>query len=197
TGVAIAVLIDGQNTESALQFTADVSDLLVENGIDGAVGGELPVGSAVAQTFEEERIPQILAAGIAIFLVAMLVLRSPIKAMRIAIGTIAIGIAVDGLATIIGGRGVNTAPSVLLGMGFTADYLSHASADHVSTRQDTAARWWAAFSSGCVFLLVGMSNFPPARNSGQLLSLAILLSVALATCLSLLYQPSEKFECEE
>ena len=50
--------------------------------------------------------------------------------MRIAIGTVAIGLAVDGLASITGVRGVGTAPAVLLGMGFAAEYLAHASSGH-------------------------------------------------------------------
>lgn len=197
TGVAIAVMLDAQDSDGALLFSKDARDLLDVNGFEGEIGGDLPVGAEVAQSFEEERMTQILAAGVAIFLVSFIVLRSPKRAARIAIGTIAIGAAVDGLATIIGGRGVNTAPSVLLGMGFTADYLSHATADHVATRKDTLARWWAAMSSGCVFLLVGFSVFPPARNAGRLLSVSILLSVILATCLSLMYQESGHTDDEE
>jgi len=197
TGVAIAVMLDAQDSDGALLFSNDVNELLDMNGFEGQIGGDLPIGAEVAQSFEEERLTQILAAGLAIFLVSFIVLRSPKRAARIAIGTIAIGAAVDGLATLFGGRGVNTAPSVLLGMGFTADYLSHASAEHVSTRKDTAARWWAAFSSGCVFLLVAFTTFPPAKNAGRLLSVSILLSVILATCLSMMYQEKMHSDDEE
>lgn len=197
TGVAIAVMLDAKDSDGALLFSNDVDKLLEKNGFEGQIGGDLPIGAKVAQSFEEERLTQILAAGLAIFLVSFIVLRSPKRAARIAIGTIAIGAAVDGLATLFGGRGVNTAPSVLLGMGFTADYLSHASAEHVSTRKDTAARWWAAFSSGCVFLLVAFTTFPPAKNAGRLLSVSILLSVILATCLSMMYQEKMHSDDEE
>ncbi len=197
TGVAIAVMLDAKDSDGALLFSNDVDKLLENNGFEGEIGGDLPIGAGVAQSFEEERLTQILAAGLAIFLVSFIVLRSPKRAARIAIGTIAIGAAVDGLATLFGGRGVNTAPSVLLGMGFTADYLSHASAEHVSTRKDTAARWWAAFSSGCVFLLVAFTTFPPAKNAGRLLSVSILLSVILATCLSMMYQEKMHSDDEE
>lgn len=197
TGVAIAVMLDAQDSDGALVFSSDANKLLEANGFEGQIGGDLPIGAEVAQAFEEDRVIQILAAGVAIFLVSYIVLRSPKRAARIAIGTIAIGAAVDGLATLFGGRGVNTAPSVLLGMGFTADYLSHASAEHVSTRKDTAARWWAALSSGCVFLLVGFTTFPPAKNAGRLLSVSILLSVILATCLSLMYREKIHSDAEE
>ena len=83
--------------------------------------------------------------------------------MRISIGTIAVGAAVDGFASLIGERGVSTAPAVLLGMGFAADYLSHASAGHKETKSDNFARW---------------------GQTGQLLAISILLSVILATSLS-------------
>jgi hypothetical protein len=117
-----------------------------------------------------------------------------LKASRIAAGTVAIGIAVDGMASIIGSRGVHTAPAVLLGMGFAADYLSHASGDHYSTKQDNYARWGAAISSASIFILLGMANFPPARNTGRLLSISILFAVILATSLSLTYQINESEE---
>ncbi|HIF04242.1 MAG TPA: hypothetical protein EYQ80_02185 [Candidatus Poseidoniales archaeon] len=185
TGVAIAVLIDGENTDAALDFTSDVNALLDENGLQGEVGGDLPVGAEVARAFEEARVTQILLAGMAIFLVTWLVLDDYERAARIAIGTIAVGAAVDGMSGFLGGRGIFSAPAVLLGMGFAADYLAHASADHAPTRSDTAARWWSALTSISVFVLLGFATFPPARDSGQLLTISILFSVLLATCLSL------------
>ena len=122
--------------------------------------------------------------------------KSPEKSLRIAVGTIAVGIAVDGLASHFGGRGVNTAPAVLLGMGFAADYLSHASDKMHSWKQDTYARWGAAFTSGVVFLTVSFSKFPPAGNTGLLLSLTILISVLLATCLAFVSSNSQIQEDE-
>ena len=185
TGVAIAVLIDGENTDAALDFTSDVNALLDENGLQGEVGGDLPVGAEIARAFEEARVTQILLAGMAIFLVTWLVLDDYERAARIAIGTIAVGAAVDGMSGFLGGRGIFSAPAVLLGMGFAADYLAHASAEHAPTRSDTAARWWSALTSISVFVLLGFATFPPARDSGQLLTISILFSVLLATCLSL------------
>jgi hypothetical protein len=186
TGIVITVLIDSRNTEAALQFSDDVEQLLVENEIDGAIGGDMTVGAGLARTFEAGRVKQILSAGVMIFIVSYAVLRSPLRAARIAIGTIAIGGAIDGMASLFGGRSVTTAPAVLLGMGFTADYLSHASAEHSPTRLDNSARWLAALTSVSIFVIVAFANFPPARNTGQLLTASILLSVLLATCLSLI-----------
>jgi len=160
---------------------------MIENGMDGVIGGDLPVGAEAAQTFEKTRVTQILSAGVAIFLVALFALRVPIQAGRIAVGAVAIGAAVDGMASIFGGRGVNTALAVLLGMGFAADYLSHASAEHRPTKLDMSARWWAALSSISVFILLAMTSFPPARDSGRLLSVSILFSVILATCLAFMH----------
>ena len=189
-GVSIAVLIDGENSIAAMQFAEDTEDLLEQNGFTGVVGGDLPTGGRAAETFEQSRVTQILTAGAAIFVVAMFVMRTPLPAARIAIGAIAIGAAVDGLASSFGGRGVNTALAVLLGMGFAADYLAHASADHTPTKLDMSARWWAALSSASVFILLAMTTFPPSKNSGQLLSLSILLSAILATCLAFTHRPT-------
>ena len=187
TGVAIAVFIDGRNSDAAVQFSEDVEELMHINEMEGVVGGDLPVGAKAAETFEETRVTQILAAGVAIFLVAFIALRVPIQAARIAVGAVGIGAAVDGMASIFGGRGVNTALAVLLGMGFAADYLSHASAEHRPTKLDMSARWWAALSSISVFVLLAMTSFPPARDSGRLLSVSILFSVILATCLAFMH----------
>ena len=190
TGVSIGVLIDGENSIAAMQFADDAEDLLEQNGFTGVVGGDLPTGGRAAETFEESRVTQILSAGVAIFIVAMFVMRDPLPAARIAVGAIAIGVAVDGLASSFGGRGVNTALAVLLGMGFAADYLAHASAEHTPTKLDMSARWWAALSSASVFILLAMTTFPPSKNSGQLLSLSILLSAILATCLAFTHRPT-------
>ncbi len=192
TGVTIGVLIDGQNADAALQLSTDIRELLDENSLIGNVGGDLTIGAELASAFDESRVTQILLAGLAVFLVSYIVLRSQIRASRIAIGTIAVGIAVDGMASLIGGRGVNTAPAVLLGMGFAADYLSHASAEHLPTKKDTLARWWAAMTSLSIFALLAFATFPPAKNTGQLLSISIVFSIILATFLSLKY-----FEIEE
>jgi hypothetical protein len=155
--------------------------------MEGVIGGDLTVGAEAAKNFENTRVTQILLAGVAIFLVALFALRVPIQAGRIAVGAVAIGAAVDGMASIFGGRGVNTALAVLLGMGFAADYLSHASAEHRPTKLDMSARWWAALSSISVFILMAMTAFPPARDTGRLLSVSILFSVILATCLALMH----------
>ncbi|MEC8540589.1 MAG: hypothetical protein VXY53_01985, partial [Candidatus Thermoplasmatota archaeon] len=82
-------------------------------------------------------------------------------------------------------------PAVLLGMGFAADYLSHASEKITSWRLDNYARWGAAVTSGLVFFAVSFSEFPPAKDTGLLLSLTILISVFLATCLSIVSSSSE------
>lgn len=184
TGVAIAVLIDGEDIDAALEFKADVAALLEHHDLSGSVGGDLPIGAEIARTFEETRITQIVLAGAAIFIVAGYVVQDPERAARIAVGTIAVGIAVDGMASLIGGRGVYSAPAVLLGMGFAADYLSHASAGHAPSRADTAARWWSAASSVSVFVLLSFAAFPPAQDTGRLLTLSILFAVVLATCLA-------------
>ena len=112
-------------------------------------------------------------------------------------GAVAIGAAVDGMATMFGGRGVNTALAVLLGMGFAADYLSHASAEHRPTKLDMSARWWAAMSSVSVFVLLSLTTFPPAKNSGQLLSLSIFFSAILATFLAMMHRDSGIDQSEE
>ena len=197
TGFAIAVFIDGQNSEAAMQFSDDVDDLLDVNGVSGVIGGDLPTGAKAAETFEKTRLIQILSAGVAIFLVALFALRVPIQAARIAVGAVAIGAAVDGMATMFGGRGVNTALAVLLGMGFAADYLSHASAEHRPTKLDMSARWWAAMSSVSVFVLLSLTTFPPAKNSGQLLSLSIFFSAILATFLAMMHRDSGIDQSEE
>jgi predicted RND superfamily exporter protein len=197
TGVAIAVLIDGQNADAALQFLDDVEELLESNELEGKVGGDLPVGASLARSFEDSRVTQIVAAGCAVFVVSVAVTRSPRRAARIAIGTIAIGAAVDGMASIVGERGVITAPVVLLGMGFAADYLSHASAEHFPTRKDTFARWGAAITSISVFVLLSFTTFPPAKNTGNLLSLSILFSVVLASCLAMTHNMKLQSDSEE
>ena len=197
TGVSIAVFIDGQNSEAAIQFAEDLDGLLEQNQISGLVGGDLPTGAKAAKTFEGTRMTQILSAGVIIFIVAYIVLKVPLQAARIAIGSVAIGAAVDGMATIFGGRGVNTALAVLLGMGFAADYLSHSSANHRPTRLDMSARWWAALSSVSVFILLSLTTFPPAKNSGQLLTVSILFSAVLATCLAMTHSGVVSRESEE
>lgn len=192
--VVLVAYLDGQNTDAALAFNDDVQFLLREMGLTGDLGGNLAVGAEAASSFDESRVTQIFGAGIAVFFVAMYVLRSPEKALRIAVGTVAVGAAVDGLASTFGGRGVGSAPAVLLGMGFAADYLSHSSStSHRPTPSDHAARWWAAFSSMSVFLLIAFTTFPPASETGRLLSLSIFCSVLLATALSL-YQTSNDEE---
>lgn len=197
SGVAIAVFIDGQNSEAAIQFMDDLHLLMERNQMVGVVGGDLPTGALASKTFEESRIAQILSAGLVIFIVAYFALRNPKQAARIAVGSIAIGAAVDGMATLFGGRGVNTALAVLLGMGFAADYLSHASADHRPTRLDMSARWGAALSSVSVFFLLSLTTFPPAKNTGQLLTISILFSAILATCLALVHTGKTAQICEE
>jgi hypothetical protein len=69
-------------------------------------------------------------------------------------------------------------------MGFAADYLAHASAGHRNTSRDALARWGAAFSSVSVFAVVGLSRYPPAQDTGQLLAISVLLSVMLAAILA-------------
>ncbi len=194
TGVAISVFIDGKDSDAAIQFAKDVRTLLSERELKGDIGGDLVAGAELAKEFGETRILQIIYAGIAVLIVTFYLLRSPLKASRIAIGTIAVGIAVDGMASIIGSRGVHTAPAVLLGMGFAADYLSHASAEHPSTQQDNFARWGAAISSMSIFLLLGFTTFPPAQNTGRLLTISILFAVILATFLSLTHKKQEEEE---
>jgi predicted RND superfamily exporter protein len=191
-GVAIAAFIDGKDADGALDFKDDVEDLMGMNNLSGIVGGDLPIGAELAKSFEESRILQILLAGFAVFIASYLITGSYQKALRIAIGTIAIGIAVDGLASYLGGRKVSTAPAVLLGMGFAADYLSHASFNEKRDRSDDYARWGAALTSLSIFALVIFSRFPPAQDTGQLLSLSILLSALLATFASFLPSDSLK-----
>ncbi len=194
TGVIIGVLIDGENADAALELSNDIYSLLSENSLSGEVGGDLAVGASLALAFDESRVTQILLAGGAVFIVAYMVLRSKIKASRIAIGTIAVGIAVDSMASMMGGRGVNTAPAVLLGMGFAADYLSHSSTDHAPTIKDTAARWWAAITSLSIFIMLAFATFPPAKSTGELLSISIIFSILLATFLSMKYIKKDEEE---
>ncbi|MBL6891316.1 MAG: hypothetical protein ISR22_04635 [Candidatus Poseidoniaceae archaeon] len=189
-GVAIAAFIDGENADAALDFKYDVEELLEINNFSGVIGGDLPIGAELAKSFENSRIIQILLAGFAVFITAYFITGSYQKALRIAIGTVAIGIAVDGLASHLGGRKVSTAPAVLLGMGFAADYLSHASVNERRDRSDDYARWGAALTSLSIFALVVFSKFPPAQDTGQLLSISILLSALLATFASFL--PAEE-----
>lgn len=193
-GMLIAI-IDGEDSDSAYQFLTDTRQLMHDNQIDGEIGGQLITGIDLAKSFEQTRILQILSAGVIVFMIAFMMTRSVEKSVRIAVGTIAVGIAVDGLASHFGGRGVNTAPAVLLGMGFAADYLSHASDKTKSWRLDNYARWGAAITSGLVFLTVSFSRFPPAKNTGLLLSLTIVISVLLATCLSIV--SSNNYSLEE
>ena len=197
TGVAIAVFIDGGNADAALQFFDDVAELMENKDLSGEIGGELVVGASLAKDFEDTRISQIIAAGFAVFIVAAMVTNSPKKAIRISIGTIAIGLAVDGLASVIGERGVSTAPAVLLGMGFAADYLAHASSGHKVTFSDNFARWGAAVTSVSVFLMLSFAEFPPAKQTGILLSISIIISVLLATSLSMMPLEIKKYDCEE
>lgn len=185
TGISIAVLIDVRNADAGLIFADDVAELLTQMEIQGDIGGDLPTGGGLARTFEENRVNQILFAGLAIFVASAFVTRTPSRAARIAIGTVAIGLAVDGLASLFGGRSINTAPTVLLGMGFAADYLSHASAEHLPTKNDTMARWGAGTTSISIFFLLGFATWPLAKNAGQLLSISVLISIILASFLSL------------
>ena len=199
SGVAIVALIDGHESDAALQFKDDVENLLEKNGLTGGVGGDLIMGASLTRDFDESRMLQIFAAGVAVFVVSYAIIRSPQKAVRIAVGTLAVGIAVDGMAAFLGGRGVVTAPAVLLGMGFTADYLSHASSEHAPTKRDNSARWWAAMSSLSAFVLLGLARFPPAKETGNLLTISILFSVILATFLSFrhLTEPHKTYADEE
>ena len=193
--VLIVVYLDGQNTDAALAFNDDVRELFGDMEVTGNIGGNLAVGAEAAHSFDESRMTQIFGAGIAVFLVAYFVLRSPEKALRIAVGTVVVGAAVDGMASLLGGRGVGSAPAVLLGMGFAADYLSHSSStDHAPTSSDHAARWWAAFTSMSVFILIAFTTFPPASETGRLLTLSIFCSVLLATALSLYQSESDEEE---
>lgn len=186
TGFIIAAFIDGSNSDAALEFLDDVLLLLEETDNEGIVGGELITGASLANDFDDSRIMQIFGAGIAVLIIALVVTKSGSRSLRIAIGTIAIGAAVDGCASLIGERGVSTAPAVLLGMGFAADYLSHASAEHRETKHDRFARWGAAITSMSVFFLLSFAQFPPARQTGQLLAISIAMSVILASCLAYL-----------
>jgi len=88
-------------------------------------------------------------------------------------------------------------PAVLLGMGFAADYLAHATAEHPPTRMDTYARWLAALTSVSIFAMIAFADFPPAMNTGQLLTASILFSVILATCLSFKQLQSPEHDTEE
>ncbi len=193
--VVLVVYLDGQNTDAALAFNDDVQTLLSDMNVSGDIGGNLVVGAESAHSFEKSRMTQIFGAGLAVFFVAFYVLRSPEKALRIAVGTVVVGAAVDGMASMFGGRGVGSAPAVLLGMGFAADYLSHSSSsDHAPTSNDHAARWWAAFTSMCVFILIAFTKFPPSSETGRLLTLSIFFSVLLATSLSMYQIHSEEEE---
>ena len=98
TGGMIIAIIDGEDSESAYQFLLDTQDLMATNNVSGEIGGQLITGIDLAKSFEQTRIIQILAAGCAVFVIAFGLTRSPEKAIRIAAGTIAVGIAVDGLA---------------------------------------------------------------------------------------------------
>ena len=184
TGVSIAVLIDGQNADAALIFSDDVSELLDDMGIKGDVGGDLTMGSELARSFEENRIEQILLAGLTIFIASLFVTKNASRSARIAIGTVSIGVAVDGLASMLWGRSINTAPTVLLGMGFAADYLSHASSEHQQTKNDMVARWGAGITSISIFCWLSFATWPLAKNSGRLLTISLLLSLIIATILS-------------
>ena len=99
SGVAVVALIDGHDSDAALQFKDDVENLLEQNGLSGGVGGDLIMGASLTRDFDESRMIQIFAAGVAVFVVSYAVIRSPRTAARIAIGTLAVGIAVDGLAS--------------------------------------------------------------------------------------------------
>ena len=140
-----------------------MSSLVEDYDTGHTIGGELVTGAALAEEFDDTRIIQILAAGFCVFLIALFVSNSPSRAVRIAVGTIAVGAAVDGFASIIGERGVSTAPAVLLGMGFAADYLSHASAGHRETKSDNFARWGAAINFDiCV---TNIRSIPPCETN--------------------------------
>ncbi len=80
TGVAITVLIDGQDAAAALRFSDDVGELLDDNELQGYVGGDMPVGAGLARSCEAGRVSQILSAGSIIFLGSLVVLRSPLRA---------------------------------------------------------------------------------------------------------------------
>lgn len=184
TGVIVLAVVDGEDADAAFSFSGDVEALLEVHGLEGEVGGDLVTGIKVAKSFENTRILQIALAGVMIFVVAWAVTGSHQQSVQIAVGSVAVGISVDGLASFLGGRGVSTAPAVLLGMGFAADYLSHASEPHPVTRSDFSARWKAAITSAALFILISFSEFPPAKDTGQLLTSAIFVSVVLATALS-------------
>ena len=195
-GGIIMAIIDGEDSESAYQFSIDTNNLIADNNLSGEIGGQLITGISLAKSFEQTRIIQIIAAGLVVLIIGLGMTRSFDKSIRIAIGTIAVGIAVDGLASHFGGRGVNTAPAVLIGMGFAADYLSHASKKTRSLIAENYARWGAALTSGTVFFAVSFSQFPPAKNTGILLSATILISVILATCLAFMYSNSSSSQEE-
>lgn len=76
--VVLAVYLDGQNTDAALAFNADVRALFSDMDVSGDIGGNLAVGAEAAHSFEKSRMSQIFGAGIAVFFVAFFVLRSQI-----------------------------------------------------------------------------------------------------------------------
>ena len=66
--------------------------------------------------------------------------------------------------------------------------------EHRTTKYDNYARWGAAISSMSIFLLLGIATFPPAQNTGRLLTISILFAVILATCLSLIHSIQKEEE---
>ncbi|MCS5538058.1 MAG: hypothetical protein NZ770_08125, partial [Candidatus Poseidoniaceae archaeon] len=55
SGVAIVALIDGQDSDAALQFKDDVENLLEQNGLTGGIGGDLIMGASLTRDFDESR----------------------------------------------------------------------------------------------------------------------------------------------
>ena len=63
TGGFILAVIDGENAQSAYQFSLDTQNLLDDNNLSGEIGGDLITGISLAKSFEQTRILQIIFAG--------------------------------------------------------------------------------------------------------------------------------------
>ena len=139
-----------------MQFSEDVKQLIFYNGLTGYTGGELETGASLSKSFEETRDNQILLAGVVVSVVAYVILRKIRPSLRIAIGTVALGLTIDGVASHLGGRGVNA--SSVIGHGLLP-IISHAASGHTPSRNVCRHVEGAALSSVAIFILLAFTTF--------------------------------------
>ena len=114
TGIHLIAIIDGEDADGAYLFQQDLIGLMEHNGLTGVVGGDLVVGMPWPRPSSQKGRTG-AGCGRCGVRFGGLVTSSRHPALRIAIGTVAVGIAVDGLASHMGAVESTLRPRSFLG----------------------------------------------------------------------------------